>query len=414
MAERTVYPSYRWFILVVCCCSIVAYSVDMIVYAPIFEEVAGDLKVDMGTAINLSMAFAVSAAFAMMFGGMIVDRLGLRAVFVAGLLCASVPAVLMPWVGHSYMIVFIARLVQGVVAVAFATIGPILALWFPRKEHGLAGGLMMCSLSIGPALGVMISPEVFAMAGTWQRTVAILSVPGWIAMLLAIMIRRRPPDPDPADMPPGEAGLPATRMTYRKVFALPMTWVGTFITFFNTWGIYGLYNLVPPYFAAASPVGVGLGAATAGKLSLVLGLGGIPAFICGGIFFDKVAKGRHKPAILGGFAMTGIFTYLLLVPAVYQSMPILAACLVLAGWGMSFMAPSLSAFIASNYPPAFVGSMMGWWFGFGTFGGAAGTCLAGIATRQSGTFYWALTPISLAACMGLILGIFLNSRGRAG
>jgi len=390
--------------------SLIAYAIDMIVYAPIFGEVANDLKIDMGTAINLSMAFALAAAMAMMFGGMIADRRGLTFVFVLGLACASLPATLMPWIGHSYTTVFITRLLQGVVAIIFATIGPILALWFPRKEHGLAGGLMMCSLSLGPALGVIVSPEVFLMVGTWQKTVAILSIPGWVAMILAVIVTRRPPDPAIAGAMMEDAGSPAGRITYGKIFTMPMTWVGTFIAFFNSWGIYSLYNLIPPYFATASPAGVGLGPHMAGKLSLVLVLAGIPAFISGGIFFDRVAKGRHRPAIFIGFVMTGICTYLLLLPAVYQNTALLVVCLVMAGWGMSFMAPTLSAFIATNYPPNYVGSMMGWWFGFGTFGGALGTFVAGVATRQSGTFYWALTPISLAACAGFVLGFFLKSR----
>ncbi|MBP7526441.1 MAG: MFS transporter [Syntrophorhabdaceae bacterium] len=414
MSEKTPYSPYRWLILTVCCFALIAYAIDMIVYAPIFGEVAGDLMVDMGTAINLSMAFALAVAVAMMFGGMIVDRCGLTFVFVLGLACASLPATLMPWIGHSYTTVFIARLLQGVVAIIFAAIGPILALWFPQKEHGIAGGLMMCSLSIGPAVGVIVSPEVFLMVGTWQKTVAILSLPGWVAMILAVIITRRPPDPGIAGAMAKDAGSPAGRITYGKIFAMPMTWVGTFIAFFNSWGIYSLYNLIPPYFATASPTGVGLGPVAAGKLSLVLVLAGIPAFISGGIFFDRVAKGRHRPAIFIGFVMTGIFTYLLLLPAVYQNTTLLVVCLVIAGWGMSFMAPTLSAFIATNYPPSYVGSMMGWWFGFGTFGGALGTYLAAVATRQSGTFYWALTPISLAACAGFILGFFLKSRRKGG
>jgi hypothetical protein len=46
-----------------------SYSVDMVVYAPIFQEVARDLNVDMGAAINLSMAFAMAAGVAMDLGG---------------------------------------------------------------------------------------------------------------------------------------------------------------------------------------------------------------------------------------------------------------------------------------------------------------------------------------------------------
>lgn len=412
MNEKTIYPAYRWLVLLVCCFALIAYSIDMIVYAPILGEIAKDLRIEMGTVINLAMAFAVAVAVAMMFGGILVDRCGLTAVFVLGLLCASVPATIMPWIGHSYSVVFISRLIQGVVAISFATIGPILALWFPRREHGLAGGIMMCSLSIGPAVGLIASPEILAAVGSWQKTVAILSIPGWVAMVLAIIVTRRPPNPDIVRAVTEAAKSVAGDVTYRKIFAMPMTWIGTFIVFFNAWGIYSLYNLIPPYLATPAPMGVGLGPVMAGKLSLALAIVGIPAFICGGIFFDKIARGRHKPAIFIGFIMTGLFTYFLLLPGVYQNTALLVICLIIAGWGMSFMAPSLSAFIAMNYPPNFVGSMTGWWFGFGTFGGALGTYLAGVATANLGTFYWALAPISLAACVGFVLGFFLVSRER--
>jgi MFS family permease len=150
----------------------------------------------------------------------------------------------------------------------------------------------------------------------------------------------------------------SSNVNYRKIFSSPMTWVGTLITLANAWEIYGLYNIIPPYLATQAPTGLGLGPALAGKLSLTLTLVGIPAFIGGGIFFDKVAKGNHRLAILIGFIMTGLFTYLLLLPFVYQNMFLLGAFLMIAGLGMGFMAPSITAYIAMNYPPKFVGSMV--------------------------------------------------------
>jgi MFS family permease len=414
MDDKSIYPAYRWLILLIGCLVIISYAIDMIVFAPIFGEVVKDLKIHMGAAIHLAMAFAIASAIAMMFGGMIIDRYGLTAAYVLCLLCASVPALLMPWIGHSYGVVFASRLVQGMVAISVAAIGPILALWFPRKEQGLAGGLLMCSLSVGPAIGVVASPAVFQAVGSWQVTVAVLSLPGWLALILALLgTRRKPSEAVVKGIMDAMKAAGGEGVTYKTIFSLPMTWVGTFIVFFNSWGIYGLYNLIPPYLATPQPMGVGLDLVLAGKLSLALIVVGIPAFILGGLFFDKVAKGNHRPAIFIGFIMTGLFTYLLLLPAVYQDMGLLVVCLMAAGWGMSFMAASLSAFIAMNYPPNFVGGMMGWWFGFGTFGGALGTYLAGLATVRLGNFFWALLPISLAACAGLILAFFLKPAKRA-
>lgn len=76
---------------------------------------------------------------------------------------------------------------------------------------------------------------------------------------------------------------------------------------------------------------------------------------------------------------------------------------------MPFMGPSLSAFIATNYPPGIVGRMIGWWFGFGTFGGAAGLYLGGMTIGRTGNFYLAIGMISVAAILGAAVSMFLKS-----
>jgi len=91
-------------------------------------------------------------------------------------------------------------------------------------------------------------------------------------------------------------------------------------------------------------------------------------------------------------------------------MGLLLVCLMIAGWGIPFMNPSLSAFIVMNYPPSIVGRMVGFCFGFGTFGGALGLYLGGMTIGKLGTFFWAIAMISIAAIVGFILAFFLKSR----
>ena len=133
MEKALVYPRYRWVILISTCLVFISFNIDMIVYAPIFSEVAKDLQIDMGVAIQLAMAFAIALALSMIVGGPLADRFGITFVFTVGLLCASLPATLMPWIGTSYPVVFASRLVQGAVGMVFGAIGPILALWIPQK-----------------------------------------------------------------------------------------------------------------------------------------------------------------------------------------------------------------------------------------------------------------------------------------
>jgi MFS family permease len=187
-----------------------------------------------------------------------------------------------------------------------------------------------------------------------------------------------------------------------------LTWIGAFVVFFNTWNLYCFLNLIPPYIAAPAPMGVGLGPVMAGKLALAGTIIGIIATISGGSFFDKVAKGNQKIAVIIGFVLTGLFAFPMALPSIYSNMILLVVCLILVGWGVNFMSASLSGFIAMNYPPSIVGRMVGWWFGLGTFGGALGLYIGGKTIGVTGSFRAAITLLSVSALAGLIFDLFLK------
>ncbi len=404
---------YRWLVLAAGCLAICSIYIDMIVYAPILGEIAKRLHVEIGAATNLMMGFVLSIACVLIWGGVVCDKFGITAAVVLGLLCSTVPTALIPWIGDSFAAVLLARLVQGAsVGFVFATIGPILALWFPPKEHGMASGLLIGSISLGCAIGVFVSPAVLAMTGSWQKTVFILGLPGWAAIVLAILATRKTPPMlvnGPAPLPSGAA--PET-MTYLSALMSPVTWLGSLVVFCNAWAMYCLYNLVPPYLAANAPMGLGLGAEMSGRLSIAVTIIGLFATIAGGYFFDKVAKGDSRLAAVLGFLISACIVVILL-PAVSANVAVLALCLLVSGWGIPFMGPSISAFILTNYPPSIVGRMIGWWFGFGTFGGAAGLYVGGMTIGRSGNFYLAIGLISVASLLGAVLVLFLKPSRQA-
>ena len=411
MQEKQMYSGYRWAMLAATSIAVMTLYIDMTAFAPILGEVAKDLQVDMGKATNLMMGFVLAVACVLLAGGSIPDKYGVTFAQVLGLLCATVPATLMPWIGHSYGAVFVARLIQGAsVGFVFATIGPVMALWFPPKEQGLAGGLMIGSLALGSAIGVVSSPAVYAATGSWQSTVAILSLIGWVAIILSLLITRRAPSAQVVEAITQVMQSAAGKLTFGKALKLPITWVGSFVMACNAWAMYSLYNLVPAYLAAPTPMGAGLGPAKAGALSLGLTVVGLFAMIVGGVFFDKVPKGKVKPALIIGFVLTGIFTYLILSPSVYGSMGLLLVALLIAGWGVPFQNPSVSAFIAMNYPPNIVGGLVSWWFGFATLVGALGLYLGGRSIVATGGFRLTFIMLSLACVVGLILTFFLKPR----
>ncbi|NVN91434.1 MAG: MFS transporter [Desulfuromonadales bacterium] len=411
MKNESPYSSHRWFVLLASSLTIMSLYINMIVFAPILGSISSNLNVPLEQATNLMMGFVLSVALVLSFGGVVCDKYGMTFALTLGLLCTSIPAVLMPVIGVNYGAVFIGRLVQGAsVGFVFATIGPILALWFPPKEQGMASGVLFGAISIGSAIGVIASPYLFERFGDWRIMVAIMSIPGWISILMVMLFTRKAPSVEILQMlrestPSGEETL-----TFGKAVRLPRTWHLTAIVVCNSWGLYCLYNLVPAYLGAPAPMGVGLTAVTAGNLSLALISVGIFAPFVGGLFFDRVVKGDPKPAVIAGFLMTGVFTFMVLLPSVFKQPVMLTVCLMLAGVGIPFMNASLSSTIAVSYPPAIIGRMMGFCFGIGTLGGALGLLIGGITIGKTGSFFTALAFISAAALVGILLIACFNRK----
>jgi len=406
--DTKTYPRYRWLVLLVGIVGSITFGANLIVLAPILGEVANNLNISLGAASNFFSAYVLMGTIVMILGGGVCDKWGITSAIVVGLLCASVPAFLMPWLGHSYGVVLLLRLIQGA-ATGFivTTTGPILALWFPPHERGIGGGLITGALSIGCDLGVVLSPVICQATGSWQTTVALFSSIGWAGIAMALIFTRKTPH---AVLVIGST-VKGEKGSMKDFFLSPVTLVATFIVFFGNFMLQPLLNLVPAYFASDVPVGLGFGAIVSGKLSLAVTVVGIFATFAGGVFHDKVAKGDARLPIVVGFLLTGIFAYALLVPFIYSSMNLLVICLILAGWGGMFIYPSANAYVVNNFPPAIAGRMIGLCFGLGGFGGVAGLYFGGLSVAKLGSFQMAITLISMAAGAGVITGFFAKNRG---
>ena len=404
----------RWILLL--CVGLAVSSAAMMMTAPgpILTKIAASLDINIGSATHLMTAYVLANAFCLTWGGIICDRFGLTAALAAGLLCTCVPAVIMTSdMARQYNILFVLRLIQGAApGIIFATVGRVLALWFQEEERGVAGGLMIGATPIGASIGVISSPIILEVVGDWQRTMALLSIPGWAGIVLALLFTRGPEKSLSLKPVVRVTGSDDVQMTFSDALKLPHTWIGAGVMFCNAWCLFGLYNLIPSFLATESPVGAGLSSVMAGKLSLVMIFVGFVSMTAGGLFFDKLAKGNYRTAIIIGFLMTGASAFLITMQIVYMKIPLLVVCLLTAGWGIPFMNASIGALIVNYYPASIVGRMMGFWFGIGTFGGAVAIFLGGISITETGNFRWAVMPISMAAVAGVLVSTFLRFGSR--
>ncbi len=402
------YPGFRWLILIAVVLVNVSMQVTNLSISPVLPQVAQSLGVDVGVATNLMSVFLFSGCVVMiLIGGIICDRFGILTSIILGLLCMSIPGVLMPWMGTSYTAVFWARLVEGLSSgFAFPAMSAAIAIWFLPHEKGLAGGLMGASVAVGSAIGLTGGPYVFRFTESWQKMsmwLSIIGIAGLIyTIVLAVVRKPQPPAQPQAAEAPAEGGL------FKRALASPVTWVGVVLTFMAAWGMQCLYGLTATFLSANRPLGLGYGPTVSGQLMLGVTIAGIVGPVISGLLLDKAFKGNTRTAMFLGFALMCVFIYLLLVPAVNTSIAPLIVCLVLSGLGVQFVFPIIYVFVAKAYQSQIVGKMTGLWIGLGTFGGVIGLYVGGVTVNKAGNYNLALTLMSVSALVGFVLVFFLS------
>lgn len=402
--NQQVYPAHRWFVLAVACLAILTAYMNVVAYAPLISEIAFHLKIETGRAMHLISVTYIVTAVALIFAGFVCDRYGFKLSIQAGLLLSILPTVFVPFI-KTFGPLMAMRVVQGIApAFVLVTVGAVTAMWFPRKEQGLASGLMMGSLSLGAAIGLVLGPAIWKLTGTWQAAVTLLSTLGWLALVLSLFIRTRASVPvAPLQAMDGDVS------AFNRAIRLPVTWAGVALFFFSAWGLHSLYALVPAYLSSPQPMGIGLQPVLSGKLSLALTLIGIAGVLFGGITLDRIAKGNYRILIAVGFGLTAVSSCLILLPIVYKNLFLLTVCLIVAGWGIPFTSSPAIAFVVGTYPPGIVARMLGLLGGLGTFGGAAGVYVGGLFVANTGSLYGGILFIGIAAVIASALTRWLRS-----
>ncbi len=392
--------SFRWLVLIAAILGYISLQVDNLSITPVLPQVAASLNLDLGTATNLAMTTFLFAAFLvlLLLGGVVCDKFGVIAGIMMGALCAAVPMALMPWIGHSGAGLAVARFIEGCAAgFMFPAMGPIIGLWFPEHQKGLAGGLMSASVAVGSAAGVLLGPAVLGHVSSWQAMNAVLSIFGWVTFAFALLLSFLPKPALAAHGGPDKA-------TVKRALLSRLTFFGALVAFMANWGMQCLYSLTPTYLAADKPIGAGYGDMTSAQLMLgVTLLAGIVGPLFAGLLLDKVFMGNTKPVFLMGFAFMCVFVYLLTFPAVIGHVPALEIVLILAGFGPQFTIFSIYYFIARSFAPQVVGITTGVWQGIGTFGGAVGLFVAGLTIKSQHSYHTSLIMQSLAALAGFVL-----------
>lgn len=401
-------PGLRWLVLAAGIMMCFFSLMTNLVFAPLMGVIAQDVGVDIGTAsFGFMGVMMLVTAIAVLFSGILIDKIGIFQVTIAGLLLLIGAHLLYPLVGHSYNGVIFLRIVTAVGgAPGLVLLEPIVSRWFPPNQRGLALGLNGIAV-LGVVAGFTLGPALVAWAGNWQGGLAWISLflGGGLAYVLYVnyLAKENYVAPIAQESFNHEA---VDKESFVKILGSSHAfWLGLAVMALSNWANNSFNDLSPGYLAVAPPTGVGYGAALAGKLASGSMIGLMVGLLVGGVIIDKVCKGRSGILVMAGFVLNLIFYNGILLEPIYGNLAALSGWMLVAGFINPFTAVGNQYFAVRNFSPKVIGKVAAAWTCVSNFIGSFGVMLGSYTIHLTGTYHVAFGILTAACILGFIAAL---------
>lgn len=285
---------------------------DRTVLYPMLEVIAADFSLSgKATGFITSTYFFLYVAMQVP-AGILGDSLGLKKVLMLFYLLGGAALFALGLIASSYLFLVVLVGLHGIGMGAFyptsygINIGTV-----QRERRGLASAVINSGMSVGTALGLVLSGPIYLWTGSWRWPFLLLAVP---TMLVPLLFRRYLPAPQ------GGSGNDST-VDLRKILADRDLWALNLSAFCAGYGFWVALTWGPSFFAAERSLGL----TTAGVFTALPALTAIPAALFVGRLSDKLGR-RRLALILYPLQAVTIF-----VLAYVRSIPVLIAALVFYG-----------------------------------------------------------------------------------
>lgn len=350
--------------------------------------------------------FLIAYALIQIPSAWLITKFGVRKVFTSSMILTSVATALTGMVG-SVLQLKLCRLLLGI-AEGPLPIGVTTTInnWFPSKEKGIASGIFLSSIKLGPVLTPIIGAVIILHWG-WQEIFIFFAIPGLILPALWYFLVKDKPESSSfvnkeeldiiSEAP--ESDKTNIKRAYKKIKFLdsfiklkqvrPLSTTKEILSSWNLLGCglgyccqLGISSLllawIPTYLISEKQMSVvGMGFVAAAPW-----VGAVLGNLLGGVLSDMVLSKRRKPGMLISAVSTSIMMLLLIyVPA----NPIVCAILLfmtglLLSIGFSaYMVYPMSFISKDKFPVANAIVNM-----FGQLGGAATPFIAGLILDNYG------------------------------
>jgi MFS family permease len=235
---------YRWYVLILAALTVaVVIGVPSMSLAVLFEEISGELKLDL---VQMGWIWSIGSLPAIVTGslaGALIDRFGPRPVICAGILLVGLSAAARGLAGGFASMLMIILVVGALVPLVSTAGFKISGIWFPRRQLGLANGILSMGMALGLLLGSLLSATVFSpWLGGWRR---VMFFYGALAVLFCIpwLLARAAPEKSP------DGGEPVPSVPMRRALACVLTLKNIWLLGLTFLGIGGCQQGISGYLA---------------------------------------------------------------------------------------------------------------------------------------------------------------------
>lgn len=237
---------YKWYVLALAALTgTLTMAVPAMCLPVLFEEIAEELHLSL---VQIGLVWGIGALASIpngLVGGAITDRLGARRTLIIACLLAGPAGALRGLANNLATLaatVFLSGLVAGMIMMGvIKTCG----VWFPRRQLGLANGVV----AMGVALGFMVSSMISATLvspwlGGWRN---VLFFYGTITMLISVPWYLSRPAPNDVELSVGETGIMSLRRTIAHVAQIRNVWLLGFVLLCIGGCVEGTLGYLPLY-----------------------------------------------------------------------------------------------------------------------------------------------------------------------
>ncbi len=240
----------RWSVVCLLSLGMVIAYTDRVNLSAVLTEIGRDMGMDKERQGMAMSAFFWTYTIFQIPAGMLVDRFGVRVLYLGGFLLWSLASAATTLIGGSFALLIALRLLVGTgESVVTSSSLRYIRDHFEEKRRGLAVGIYMTGTKIGPAVGIPVAAYL-AKSYSWQAMFLVLGAGSllWLVPFLLLVKKTDKSAQGRAAAAAAAGPNPVATITLGQALRTPLMWGIILGTYCYMYFVYYCMTWMPTYF----------------------------------------------------------------------------------------------------------------------------------------------------------------------